>query len=104
MRSPALDHMPRRTGRRAALAALAVAVALVGVAVVGRVERRHWVTTQVRGMARIQALVGRLDSPTLSGYRVLPAFDCLVYRRGSNPFALEGCVDGRGPGVETIDP
>ena len=72
----------RRRSRHATVA-VAIAAGVVALVVVGRVERRHWVATQERGMARIQALVGRLDSPTLSGYRVLPAFDCLVYRRGS---------------------
>ena len=92
----------RRRSRHATVA-VAIAAGVVALVVVGRVERGHWVATQERGMARIQALVGRLDSPTLSGYRVLPAFDCLVYRRGSNPFALEVCVDNRGRVVETID-
>ena len=54
-------------------------------------------------MERVRALIGPLDSPTLSGYRVLPGFDCLVYRRGQNPFALELCVDPQGRVVETID-
>jgi hypothetical protein len=54
-------------------------------------------------MERVRALIGPLDSPTLSGYRHQPGFDCLVYRRGSNPYALELCVDAQGRVVETID-
>ena len=54
-------------------------------------------------MERVRALIGPLDSPTLSGFRVLPGLDCLVYRRGRNPFALELCVDPQGRVVETID-
>ena len=34
---------------------------------------------------------------------MLPAFDCLVYRRGPNPYALELCVDHTGRVVEAID-
>jgi hypothetical protein len=49
------------------------------------------------------ALIGPLDSASLSGYRELPVFDCLVYRRGANPYALEACVDADGRVVETID-
>jgi hypothetical protein len=54
-------------------------------------------------MERVRALIGPLDSPTLSGYRRLPGFDCLVYRRGANPYALELCADPQGRVVETID-
>ncbi len=83
-------------------AALAV-VALAALVAVGRWEGTRAAAAQVRGMERVRALVGPLDSPTLSGYRRMPGFDCLVYRRGSNPFALELCVDPQGRVVETID-
>ena len=33
----------------------------------------------------------------------MPGFDCLVYRRGPNPYALELCVDPAGRVVEAID-
>jgi hypothetical protein len=80
--------------------ALVVLAALVPL---GRWEGKRHADTEVRGMGETLALIGPLDSPTLSGYRVLPEFDCLVYRRGSNPFALEVCVDREGRVVETID-
>jgi hypothetical protein len=83
-----------------------VAVALVALAALvplGRWEARRHADAEMRGMSETLGLIGPLDSPTLSGYRVLPAFDCLVYRRGSNPFALELCVDREGRVVETID-
>ena len=54
-------------------------------------------------MEHVRSSVGQLDSPTLSGYRRQPGFDCLVYRRGANPFALELCVDPQGRVVEAID-
>lgn len=89
-------------GRRAvlAVAALAVLALLVGA---GRWERSREIRRQAAGMRRVEALVGPLDNGTLSGYRVLPGFDCLVYRRGTNPFALELCVDRAGHVVEAID-
>jgi len=54
-------------------------------------------------MRRIAQLVGRLDSPSLSGYRLLPGMDCLTYRRGANPFAFELCFDRAGRLIEAID-
>ena len=30
-------------------------------------------------------------------------FDCLIYKRGENPYALEVCVDSRGRVLEAID-
>ena len=82
---------------------LAAAVVLAALAGIGRWERSRNARDQVRGMERVRALVGRLDSSSLSGYRTQPSFDCLVYRRGPNPFALELCFDGAGRLVETID-
>jgi hypothetical protein len=86
--------------RGIAVAAVLVLAALV---VVGRVEGRRQARSQVHGMERVRALIGPLDAPSLSGYRVMPGFDCLVYRRGSNPYALELCADPQGRVVETID-
>lgn len=82
-----------------ALATLVAAALVAG----GRSERESWAESQMRGMGATLELIGPLDSPSLSGYRVLPAFDCLVYRRGQNPFALEACIDAGGRVVETID-
>lgn len=83
--------------------ALLVAVVLAALVGIGRWEGSRAAAAQVRGMERVRALIGPLDSPSLSGYRVQPGFDCLVYRRGSNPYALELCVDPQGRVVETID-
>jgi hypothetical protein len=80
-----------------------VVAALVAIAFVGRLEGRREAVRQVRGFHIVQRLIGPLDSPTLSGFRVFSAFDCLTYRRGSNPFALELCVDHVGRVVEAVD-
>lgn len=86
------------------LAAAALGVVVLGLLVpVGRWERARAARGEVAGMRRTLALVGRLESPSLSGYRVLPGFDCLTYRRGGNPFALELCFDPSGRLIETID-
>lgn len=89
---------PRR--RAAAIAILAGAVVLVAV---GRWEGRSEARREMNGFRIVERLVGPLDSRSLSGYRVFPAFDCLTYRRGSNDFALELCVDHQGRVVEAID-
>ena len=83
------------------LAAAAAALALLALA--GRWERRDYVTETNRSIERVRAAVGPLDSPRLMGYRVLPQLDCLAYRAGANPFALELCVDPAGRVVEAID-
>jgi hypothetical protein len=85
------------------LRSVVVAVALAALVAVGRFERSHEATREVHGFRIVERLIGRLDSPTLSGYRVLPGFDCLTYRRGGNVFALELCVDRTGRVVEAID-
>lgn len=91
------------TRARPAVAFAVALVALLALVPVGRWEGRRHADAEIGGMRETLALIGPLDSPTLSGYRVLPDFDCLVYRRGDNPFALEACVDADGRVVETID-
>ena len=88
---------------RVALAAALVVAAAAGAAVLGRSEKSSWVDAQVRGQERIVRVVGPLDQRSLTGYRVLPQFDCLVYRRGAELLAFELCVDGRGKLIEAID-
>lgn len=83
-----------------ALGALALAVVLVAV---GRWERDHRADEQVAGMKRVLAAVGPLDSPSLSAFRYLTDFQCLLYRRGGNRVALELCIDPAGRVVEAID-
>lgn len=84
----------------------AIAVAGAGIvllAVVGRVEAGRHARAESRELRGIVAAVGPLDNPSLDAYRVLEAFDCLLYKRGENPFALEVCVDAQGRVVEAID-
>jgi hypothetical protein len=83
-----------------AVAAVAIAVVLV---VVGRWERSHRAHVQNAGMRRVLGEVGPLDNPTLHDFRFLSSFQCLLYTRGKNPFALEICADPQGRVVETID-
>lgn len=90
-------------GRRAVWTGVALAVALAVLVAVGRWEGGREAAREVNGFRIVQRLIGPLDSRTLSGFRVFPAFDCLTYRRGSNPFALELCVDHTGRVVEAID-
>ena len=89
--------------KRLGLAA-ALAVVVLGVlAGIGRWERAHQIRTQAVGIRTILGLIGPLDNRTLAGFRVLPAFDCLTYRRNGNGLALEICVDRTGHVVEAID-
>jgi hypothetical protein len=89
--------------RRLAVVALAGVAVLIALVPLGRWEHRRELRDTIRGMERVRAAVGTLDSKSLFGYRVLPIFDCLVYRRGPNPYALELCADGTGRVVEAID-
>ena len=89
--------------RRLATAVVVGVAVLVALVPLGRWEHRRELRDTIRGMERVRAAVGTLDSRSLFGYRVLPIFDCLVYRRGPNPYALELCVDGTGRVVEAID-
>jgi hypothetical protein len=91
------------SARRIAAAIAAAGVVLLGVVPLARWEDSRYVSGELRGMEATRALVGPLDSPTLAGYRELSGFDCLVYRRGTNGFALELCADDAGRVVETID-
>jgi hypothetical protein len=87
---------------RSIIVAAVIAVA-AGLVAVGRWEGSHEASREVRGFHIVQRLIGPLGSPSLSGFRVLPGFDCLTYKRGTNVFALELCVDGGGRVVEAID-
>lgn len=89
--------------RTFSLAAVAVVVAAAVLVAVGRWESHREAAREMRGFRIVQRLVGPLDSTSLSGFRVFPAFDCLTYRRGANEFALELCVDKAGRVIEAID-
>ena len=78
-------------------------VAALLVVGVGRLEAQRQADAQERGMRHVETLVGPLAAASLSGYRRLPDFDCLTYRRVANAFALELCMDASGRVVEAID-
>jgi hypothetical protein len=82
-----------------------VALVLVGAALVlvGRWEAQRQTDAQVRGLERIRAAVGRVDSPLLSTVRSSPGYDCLNYRRGAERFALELCVNAEGKVLDASD-
>ena len=91
--------------RRLAIVAGLAAAILVALVPVGRWERGRHVDSELRGLRRLQALVGPLDQSSLAAYRVNVGFgfDCLLYRRGRNRFALELCFDRQGRLIEAID-
>jgi hypothetical protein len=79
---------------------VAAVLLLVGI---GRWEGSRHANAENKGIERVVQAVGALDSPSLEGFRMLARFQCLVYRRGANRFALELCVDRKGRVVEAID-
>jgi hypothetical protein len=89
--------------RQASVLVGATVVILAALVAVGWWERSRQIDDQAAGMRRILGLIGTLDNPTLAGFRTLPAFDCLTYKRDGNPLALEICVDSAGRVVQAID-
>jgi hypothetical protein len=83
----------------------AVAIGLVLLVLVGRWEGRRHERAEIADMRQVRTLVGPLDNPSLDAYRIDIdfEFDCLLYRRGGNRFALELCFDRSGRLAETID-
>jgi len=86
--------------RRIVLVAVVVLVALVPI---GAWERERRADEESAGMRSVLQEVGSLDSQDLRGFRIFANFDCLVYERGRDDFALELCVDDHGRVVEAID-
>jgi hypothetical protein len=83
----------------------AAAVLLVALVLIGRWEGHRHERAEIRGMQRVFDLVGRLDNSSLDAYRIDIdfRFDCLLYRRGADPYALELCFDRSGRLAEAID-
>lgn len=82
---------------------LVAALVLVGLVPIGAWERERRADHESEGMRSLLEDVGQLDSQDLRGFRIFANFDCLVYERGRNDFALELCVDDSGRVVEAID-
>jgi hypothetical protein len=83
--------------------ALLLLLALIPIA---RWEDRRHVNRELAGIRRVLAAIGPYDQPRLDAYRksvAFPPLDCLLYRRGSNPYALEFCFDTQGRVVEGYD-
>jgi hypothetical protein len=99
----ALVPWPMRS-RTLAVAAGASLLVFAALAAIGLVERTHRGHVQSNAMRAVVAEVGPLDAPELDSYRYFsPTVQCLLYRRGGDPFALELCVDAEGRVIETID-
>jgi len=89
--------------RRAALLAAGSALLLLALIPIGRWEGSRHAAEETAQVREVLTAIGELDSPSLDAYRRLGWADCLLYRRGANPFALEVCVDAQGRVVEAID-
>jgi hypothetical protein len=87
------------------VAASALVVVLVAAIPVGRWEARRHAHAELAGIRTVLAAIGPFDQRSLDAYRqgVGPGLDCLLYKRGTNPFALEFCFDGAGRVVEGYD-
>ena len=80
-----------------------VAGAAVVLVVAGRYENAHAAKGQMNGMAHVLALVGPNWATSADAYRMSHGFDCLLYKSGPDPFALELCFDQTGRLVSGID-
>jgi hypothetical protein len=84
-----------------------IAVVLVALIPIGRWEDRRHVDDELDGIRGVLQEIGPYDQPQLDAYRKMvwfsPALDCLIYRRGTNPYALEFCFDDQGRVVEGYD-
>ena len=89
--------------KRAPFVAVASLLALAVLVALGSWERERRADRQSAGIRAVLSEVGTLDSGELRGFRIFVNFQCLVYERGRNDFALELCVDDDGRVVEAID-
>ena len=94
-----------RTRRRWLVVAVTTTAVLLALIPIGRWERARHARHEVAGIRRVLAAIGPVQQPALDAYRagVGPGLDCLLYRRGQNPFALEFCYDQEGRVVEGYD-
>jgi hypothetical protein len=87
-------------------ACVALVVALLALIPIGRWEGRRHARHELNGIRTVLTAIGPFDQPELDAYRQgvgNPGLDCLLYRRGSNPYALEFCFNGAGLVIEGYD-
>jgi len=89
--------------RRVAVVTGAILVLAALLVVTGRWERDRRADEEVSGMEHVLTAIGPLDNSSLASFRFLTDFQCLGYRRGKNPVALEVCFDAAGRVVEAFD-
>ena len=89
--------------KRTALLGVAALLVLAALVALGAWERERRADRESAGIRAVLAEVGSIDSDDLRGFRIFVNFQCLVYERGRNDFALELCVDDDGRVVEAID-
>jgi hypothetical protein len=87
------------------LACVALVVVLLALIPVGQWEARRHARHELAGIRTVLAAIGPFDQPSLDAYRqdIGPWLDCLIYKRGSNPYALEFCFDRAGRVIEGYD-
>lgn len=88
---------------RGAVALLASALFLAALVPLGRWERDRARAQQASAMRGLLELAGPELRKRLSATRVGYGFDCLLYRRGDKPFAIELCFDPSGRIVAAVD-
>jgi hypothetical protein len=96
----------RRPPTSLSLACVARVVVLRALMPGGKWEAHRHARHEVAGIRRVLDAIGPYDQRSLDAYRVgvgNPGLDCLLYRRGSNPYALEFCFDAAGRVVEGYD-
>lgn len=89
--------------KRRALVGVAALLVLAVLVALGSWERERRADRESAGIRAVLSEVGSLDSDELRGFRIFVNFQCLVYERRRNDFALELCVDDAGRVVEAID-
>jgi hypothetical protein len=89
--------------RRVGIIAVAVIAAAVVCVAVGRWEKHRAVAKEVAGFHTVlNAIGGRIDVKTLSGWRYGPP-NCLAYHDNIQLFAYQLCFDPQGRVVEAVD-
>ena len=98
--------MPALSKRARVAAGALAAAALLGAATgIGRWEGRRHERAENAGIARVYALVGGTSWRAPDAFRIDQdfKFDCLLWKSGTNPYALELCFDRSGRVMEAID-